>query len=164
MTAHVVVDVKKVGPGSPEPPGAIEVNRPYLLAQLLHERAAAARARAGRATKTMIAGHDFALLKRIRIDVPQKDRLSIVPLHSELLVEIAVIHFTTPADADRVAAHKAIESRWIERLDKNLHVLIKAIVVAQVSGKTADRKVRNRVKPIELNPEMLPQFPFVIGL
>ena len=132
MTAHVVVDVKKVGPGSPEPPGAIEVNRPYLLAQLLHERAAAARARAGRATKTMIAGHDFALLKRIRIDVPQKDRLSIVPLHSELLVEIAVIHFATPADADRVAAHEPIDRGRIKIVDQELHVFLKLVVVPQI--------------------------------
>ena len=71
----------------------------------LHNRAAAARARASRATKTVIAGHDLAIFERIGGDVPQKNRLPIVPLHPELLIEIAVINFTAPPDADRVAAH-----------------------------------------------------------
>ena len=98
------------------------------------------------------------------IDVPQKNRLPIVPLHPELLIEIAVINFTTPPDADRVAAHETFDSRWIERLDQKLHVLIEPIAVAQVSGEPTDRKIRKRVKPVEHNSEMLLQLPFVIGL
>ena len=121
----------------------------------LHDRAAAARTCAGRATKTVITGHDLAIFWRMGIDVPQKHRLPIVPLHSELLIEIAVVNFTTPPDADRVAAHKAFDSLWIERLDQKLHVLIEPIAVAQVSGEPADRKIRKRVKPVEHNSEML---------
>ena len=121
----------------------------------LHDGAAAARTRAGRATKTVIAGHDLAIFERMGIDVPQKHRLPIVPLHPELLIEIAVVNFTTPPDADRVAAHETFDSRWIERLDQKLHVFIESIAVAQVSGKPTNRKVRNRVKPVEKNAEML---------
>src|SRR6266481_4243418 len=62
----------------------------------LYNRAGAARARASRATKTVIAGHDLAIFERIWVDLPQKDRPPIVPLHPELLIEIAVINFTTP--------------------------------------------------------------------
>jgi len=110
----------------------------------------------------MIAGHDFAILKRVGIDVPQKNRLSIVPLHPELLIEIAVINFTAPPDADRIAAHETFNSGWIECLDQKLHVLIEPIAVAQVSGEPADRKIRKRVKPVEHNSEMLLQLLFVI--
>ena len=98
------------------------------------------------------------------IDVPQKNRLPIIPLHPELLIEIAVVNFTTPPDADRVAAHETFDRRRIERLDQKLHVLIEPIVVAQVSGKPADRQIGKRVKPVEHNSEMLLQLPFVIGL
>ena len=132
--------------------------------QHLHNRAAAARARASRATKTVIAGHDLAIFERIGVEVPQKDRLPILPLHSELLIEIAVINFTTPPDADRVAAHETVDRRWIKCLDQKLHVIIEPIAVAQVSGEPADRKIRKRVKPVEHNSEMLLQLPFVIGL
>ena len=132
--------------------------------QALHNRAAAARTRASGATKTVIASHDLPIFQRIGVDVPQKNRLPIVPLHPELLVEVAVVNLTTPADADRVAAHETLDSRWIERLDQKLHVLIEPIAVAQVSGEPADRKIRKRVKPVEHNSEMLLQLPFVIGL
>ena len=131
---------------------------------MLHNRAAACGTRAGRATKTVIAGHDLAIFERIGIDVPQKNRLPIVPLHPELLIEIAVVNFAAPPDADRVAAHETVDSRWIKRLDQNLHVLIEPIAVAQVSGEPADRKVGKRVKPVEHDSEMILQFPFVIGL
>jgi hypothetical protein len=87
----------------------------------------------------MFARHDFATVKAVGIDVPQENRPSIVPLHPELLIEIAVINFTTPPDANRVPAHETFDSRWIERLDQKLHVLIEPIAVAQVSGEPADR-------------------------
>ena len=71
----------------------------------------------------MIAGHHLAIFERIGIDVPQEDGLPIIPLHPELLIEIAVVDFTAPADAYRVAAHKIFEGRWIERLSKVTGVL-----------------------------------------
>src|SRR5881227_67324 len=138
--------------------------RPVRQMPELHNRAAAARTRASRATKTVITGHDLAIFERIGVDVPQKSRLPIVPLHPELLIEIAVINFTTPPDADRVAAHETFDSRWIERLNQKLHVLVEPIAVAQVSGEPADRKICKRVKPVEHNSEMLLQLLFVIGL
>src|SRR5215475_15727205 len=77
------------------------------------------------------------------------------PLHPELLIEIAVVNFTTPPDTDRIPAHQTVDSLWIECVDQKLHVLIESIAVAQVSGEPADRKIRKRVKPVEHNSEML---------
>src|SRR6516164_7405142 len=119
-----------------------------------HDRAATARACASCATKTMVAGHDLAIFEQIGVDVPQKNRLPIVPLHPELLIEIAVVNFTAPANAYHVAAHKTPDSRWIKCLDKNLHVLLELVVMPQVSGEPADRKVCEAVKPVEHNCEM----------
>lgn len=97
----------------------------------LRNRAAATGARAGCATKTVIASHDLAIFERIRVYVPQKHSrpVGIVPLHPKLLIEIAIVNFTTPPDTDRVAAHETLDSRWVERFDKNLHVIIKPIAV-----------------------------------
>src|SRR6266545_5807695 len=116
----------------------------------LHNRAATCGTCASRATKTVIAGHDLAIFERIGVDVPQKKSrlVGIVPLHPELLIEIAVVNFATPPDADSIAAHETVDSRWIERLDQKLHVLIEPIAAAQVSGESADRKIRKRVKPV----------------
>src|SRR5437762_9614296 len=86
------------------------------------------------------------------------------PLHPELLIKIAVINFTAPADADRVAAHETFDSRRIERIDQKLHVLIELMVVAQVSRKPADRKIAEREESIKHNSEMLFEFVLIIGL
>ena len=112
----------------------------------------------------MIAGHNLAIFERIGVDVPQKNRLPIVPLHPELLIEIAVVNFTAPADADRVATHETFDRGWIECLDKNLHVLLELVVMPQVSGEPADRKICEGVKPVEHDSEMLLQLPFLMGL
>ena len=112
----------------------------------------------------MIARHDLAIFERIGIDVPQENGLPIIPLHPELLIKIAVVNFTAPADADRVAAHETFDGRWIECLDQKLHVVVELIVVAQVSGKPADGQIAEREKPVEHNSEMLLEFALVIGL
>jgi len=88
----------------------------------------------------VIASHDPAFSSESGLTSTKKS-LSVVPLHPELLVEIAVINFTTPPDADRVATHETLDSRWIEDFDQKLHVLIEPIAVAQVSGESADRKI-----------------------
>src|SRR5262249_24566335 len=72
--------------------------------------------------------------------------------------------FAAPADANRAAAHETFDSRRIERVDQKLHVLIELVVMAQVSGKSAYWKIRQRIQSVEHNPEMLLQFAFVISL
>ena len=104
------------------------------------------------------------MFQRVGLDVPQKNGLPIVPLHPELLVEVAVVNFSAPADADRVATHEAFDGGWIERVDQDLHIFIEAIAMSQVSGEPADRKIRERVELIERNSEMLSQLTLVIGL
>src|SRR5262245_16427745 len=112
----------------------------------------------------MIAGHDLAIFQRILIHIPQENRLPIVPLHPKLLIEIAIVNFTAPSDTDCVAAHETFDSRWIERIDQKLHVLVEVVVAPEVSGEPANRKIRKRVELVEHNSEMLLQLPFVIGL
>src|SRR5712671_5831277 len=128
----------------------------------LHNRAAATRARAGRATETMIAGHDRAIFEEIGIDVPQEDGLPIIPLHPELLIKIAIVNFTVPAHANRVAAHETFDSRRIECIDQKLHILVELIELAQVSGKSADWKICKRIQPVKHDSEMLLQLALVI--
>src|ERR1041385_8563553 len=55
-------------------------------AERLHDRTAAAGARACCAAKTVIACHDLAIFERVGVNVPQKHRMPIVPLHPELLI------------------------------------------------------------------------------
>ncbi len=112
----------------------------------------------------MIARHDRAIFERIGIDIPQENGLPIIPLHPELLIKIAVVNFTAPADADRVATHETFDGRWIERLDQKLHVLIERIVVAQVSRKSTDGQIAEREESVKHNFEMPLEFALVIGL
>ena len=110
----------------------------------------------------MIAGHDRAIFEQIGIDVPQEDGLPIIPLHPELLIKIAIVNFTVPAHANRVAAHETFDSRRIECVDQKLHILSELIDVAQVSGKSADWKIAEREESVKHNPEMLLQLALVI--
>ncbi len=66
----------------------------------------------------MSAGHNLATFNLFRIDVPQEKRLAstIVPLHSELLIKIAIINFSAPAHADRIAAHQPVNGCGVKRL------------------------------------------------
>src|SRR5260370_29406115 len=115
----------------------------------------------------MIAGHDLAIFKRIRIDIPKKHRLASAiagPLHSQLLIEIAIVYFAAPADADGVAAHESIDRRRIKRADEQLHVFIELVVVPQISGKAPDGEIGNGVKVIEHYAEAREELALEIGL
>ena len=46
----------------------------------------------------MFSGHDLAIGDLLRLYVPQKSRMAISPLHSELLIEIAIIDLALPAN------------------------------------------------------------------
>src|SRR5438270_1160344 len=106
---------------------------------ILYNCAAAARSCAGGATETMITGHDLATFDFWRIDVPQKHRCTVIPLHSELLIKIAIVNFSTPADADRIAAHQTVNSCGVKGVNQQLHVLIEFIVMPQITRETSDR-------------------------
>src|SRR5215475_6984512 len=120
----------------------------------LHNRAAATRPGASGATKTVITGHDLAIFEQIRVEVPHKHSrlVEIIPLHPELLIKIAIVNFTAPADAYRVATHETFDSRWIECIDQKPHVLIELVLTAQVSGKSADRQIAEGEESVKHDP------------
>src|SRR6266513_4928085 len=102
----------------------------------------------------MSTGHDLAIFNFYRIDVPQKHSCAIIPLHPELLIKITIVNFSAPAHADCVAAHQAINGRWVKRLDQQLHVLVKFIVMTQIRSEPADRKIRERIELVKHDAEM----------
>ena len=105
----------------------------------------------------MITGHDHTRFEGIWIDIPQKKLTSAVagPLHSKLLIKIAVVNFATPADTDRAAAHQSPNCSWIKRVNEQLHVFLEFIVVPEIAREPADWKICERVKVIKHNSEML---------
>src|SRR5262245_4234907 len=115
----------------------------------------------------MIARHDLAIFQRVRIDIPKKKRITLAivsPLHSELLIEIAVVNLAAPPDADRVAAHQSIDCCRIKRIDQQSHVIVELVIAPQITCEAADRKICERVEMIKDDPEMFLEFAFVIGL
>src|SRR4051812_1830618 len=111
----------------------------------------------------MLAGHDLAIRNLIGIDVPKKKRPAILPLHIELLIEIAIVNLSLPTDADRVATHQSIDGCGIKRVYQQFHILVELAIVPQISGKTRDRKICNRVEFVENDSEMRGQLAFVIS-
>src|SRR6478672_13352399 len=89
---------------------------------------------------------------------------SVAPLHTELLVEIAIIDFAAPADAEGVAAHEARNRRGIKCLDQQMHVSVQFSAVPEPGGESADGHVGDRVEAVEIDIEMAFQFSFVVGL
>ena len=117
----------------------------------------------GGASKAMVADGDGTVFEAVAIDIPKVERLSSLPLHAELLVEVAVIDLAAPADTQRVVAHETRDRRRVEGADEQLHIGLQFPVVPEPGGKTADRHVCNRVKAMEVDVEMLLQFAFVVG-
>ena len=103
----------------------------------------------------MIAGHDLAIFDFVWVDVPQKEPFAVFPLHVELLIEIAVVNFAAPSDADRVATHQPIDRGRIKIVDQELHVFFKLVVVPQVGSKARDGEVGNAVKLVKDDAEMV---------
>src|SRR5579884_2530347 len=131
----------------------------------LDDRAAAAGTGAGRAAEAMIAGHDLAILQRIGLDIPKKQTPVVArPLHAELLIKIAIVHFAAPADADRIATHEPVNCRRVKRVDQQLHVFVQFVVAAEVRGKPADGKIAQRVETIKHDAELRLQLALVFSL
>ena len=80
----------------------------------------------------MIARHNLAIIDFVRVDVPQKEPSAVFPLHLELLVEITIINFAAPSDADRVAAHEPIDRSRVKIVDQKPHVFVELVVVPQI--------------------------------
>src|SRR6266478_3949439 len=131
---------------------------------ILYNCAAAARSCAGGATETMITGHDLATFDFCRIDFPQKHQWAAIPLHSELLIKVAIVNYSAPAHADRIPTHQTINGCGIKRLNQQLHVFIEFVVASQITRKPADGKIGKRVEPIEHDAEKLLELSLVIGL
>src|SRR5438445_12982776 len=104
----------------------------------------------------MIARHDLAIGRLGWIEVPKKNSglIGILPLQVELLIKIAIVDFALPSHAEGVAAHESINRRRVERVDQQIHVLVKFVIVPQISGKAPDREVRDRIELVEDDPEM----------
>ena len=112
----------------------------------------------------MITGHDLATFDFWRIDVPQKHRCTVIPLHSELLIKIAIVNFSTPADADRIAAHQTVNSCGVKGVNQQLHVLIEFIAMPQITREPADWKIRQCIELVKDDSEMFFELPLVIAL
>src|SRR5215472_5336910 len=101
-------------------------------------------------------------MPRCNVRIAQR-AVSTLPLHPQLLIKIAVVNFTAPADAYRVAAHETSDGSRIERVDQKLHVLIELVVMAQVSGKSADWQIAESEESVKHDSEMLLQLALVIA-
>src|SRR5207237_2584949 len=124
------------------------------------------RARARGAAEAVVARHDFAIVDLVRIDVPEKKSRPVgtLPLHPELLIEIAIVNFAAPADADRVATHETVNRCGIKSVDEQLHVLLEFVAVPQISGEAADGQIGERVEIVEHDAEMREKLALEVGL
>jgi len=72
----------------------------------------------GGAGETVQAGENLAILEVLGRNVPQKEGAAVAQSHVEHLVEVAIVKFAAPADAQRAAAHQAIDGAWVEAVDE----------------------------------------------
>jgi hypothetical protein len=114
----------------------------------------------------VVARHDFAIVDLVWIDVPEKKSrlVGTLPLHPELLIEIAIVNFAAPANADSSAAHETVNRCGIKSVDEQLHVFIEFVVVPQVSGEAADGQIGERVEIVEHDAEMREKLALEVGL
>src|SRR5438876_204816 len=102
----------------------------------------------------MVTGRDLAIVYLVWIYIPQKERRAIFPLHTELLIKIAIINFASPAHTDGVAAHEPVDCGGIKRANEQVHVFAELVVVPQVRSEAPDGEIGDGVQLIEDDPEM----------
>src|SRR5438128_7917401 len=90
------------------------------------------------------------------INIPEKKSrlVGTLPLHPELLIEIAIVNFAAPANADSIAAHETVDRCGIKSVDEQLHVLFEFVAVPQISGEAADGQIGERVEIVDHYAEM----------
>ena len=66
---------------------------------ILHKRSATGGAATGCAAEAVVVHGDRVTLELSRIEFPEEERCRILPPHVELLIEVAVIDYTSPIDA-----------------------------------------------------------------
>ncbi len=128
-----------------------------------NQRAAAGGTTTGGAAEAVFAESDGSIFQSLRIDIPEEERAAIFPLHSELLVEIAIIDLAAPADAQHVAAHEAGNGSRVERLDEQLHVGFQLSVALEPGGEAGNRHVGNCVEAVKVDAEVVFEFALVVG-
>ena len=111
----------------------------------------------------VISDCDGSSMQLVGIDVPEIKRFPPVPLHTELLVEVAVVHFAAPSDAQGIAAHEPSDRRGVERADEQLQVDVQLSITTQPGGEATNGHVGDRVETVKINVEMPLQFALIIG-
>lgn len=91
----------------------------------------------------MGAGLDGAALEVGGGDVPKEQGFAVAHLHSEHLVEVAVVDLTHPADAQGGAAHEVLNGGGVIAVGQEFEVGIPLAVLAEVFGEAADGLVGN---------------------
>src|SRR2546425_879474 len=94
--------------------------------------------------------------------VPEEKRLAVSHLYSEHLVEIAIIDFASPADAQRRAAHETLHSHRIKTVGQQVQVFGPITALAETFGETCDWLIRDREQARELNAVSPAQFSLVV--
>ena len=110
----------------------------------------------------MVVRGDGAAFEPFGIEVPKEKWHPVFPLHTELLVEVAVIDFALPTDAQGILAHQAGDRGGVECFDQLFHVGVQLPAMFESGGKAADWHIGKSVESVEIDIKILLQLPFVI--
>lgn len=116
-----------------------------------------------RAAEAMVVNGYQAAFEAFWIDVPQKKRRGVFPLHAELLVEVAVVDFASPADAQSILAHQAIDGSGVEGFDQQLRVSLQLPLTFEPGGKAPDGHIGEGIESVEIDIEALLQLTSVVS-
>ena len=116
----------------------------------------------GGASKAVVSDHYGSVIEVVRIDIPEEEWFAGLPLHAELLVEVAIVDLAAPTHAEGITAHHAGDGRGVEGANEQLHVGLQLSVMPQPGGKATDRHVRDRVEMVKVDIEMALQFALII--
>lgn len=116
-----------------------------------------------RASEAMVRHGDGRIVPCGGVDVPEKQRFPIPPLHAELLVEVAVEDLAQPADTQGIAAHQTFDGGRVEGFAQEIHVGVELAVIFQPAFEAGDGHVGDAVELVEINVEVRLQLAFVIG-
>ena len=113
----------------------------------------------------MIRGRDPASQQGLFVEIPDILRGRITAkAHLKCQVKVTVIQVSVPVDIDLMPAHQPFQRTGVEGFLQQIEVFPVLLGGPEVTPKSADRHVGDRIQSREPDPKTLRQFPPVIRL
>ena len=99
----------------------------------------------------MVVDDDFAVFQPFHIKIHDIVRSAVIDHKIEHLVEVAIVERAVPSDGKGCPAHDIGKRGRVERMAKQVEIILEIIRLNQLLEVTPDREVGNAKKMVEMD-------------